>query len=67
MPKKMSGLRKIRVDRGLTQVELAEDLYDDHRMQSRISAWERGKIRANIETIERIADALDCDVEELID
>ena len=58
----MTGLRKIRTRRGLTQVQLAERLGVP---QTTLSQWERGA-SPNCEMIRRIAAVLCCTTDELL-
>ena len=56
-------LRKLRQLRGMTQDTLAEKL---HVVRQTVSLWETGKREPDIDTLLSIADALDCEVTELI-
>ena len=63
MNKVAQNLRKLRMARGLTQDALAEKL---HVVRQTVSLWENGKREPDIETLLAIAEALDCEVTELI-
>lgn len=56
-------IRRLRGARGLTQEELAERLFVTRQA---VSAWETGKALPDVETLRRIAEALDAEVTELI-
>lgn len=56
-------LRKLRQLRGMTQDTLAEKL---HVVRQTVSLWETGKREPDIDTLLSIAEALDCEVTELI-
>jgi transcriptional regulator with XRE-family HTH domain len=57
------NLRKIRLERGLSQEALA-DLAGLHRTY--IGSVERGERNISIDNIERLAEALDCQVTDLL-
>lgn len=63
MNKVAQNLKKLRTARGMTQDTLAEQL---HVVRQTVSLWENGKREPDIETLVAIADALDCEVTELI-
>lgn len=56
-------LKKLRIRRGMTQDDLAERL---HVVRQTVSLWENGKREPDIDTLLAIAEALDCEVTELI-
>ena len=56
-------IRHLRTARGLTQEQLAEMLFVTRQT---VSAWETGKAQPDLETLERIAAALETDVTEVI-
>lgn len=56
-------IKRLRAARGLTQEALAERLFVTRQA---VSAWETGKALPDVETLERIAAALDADVTEVI-
>lgn len=56
-------IKRLRTARGLTQEVLAERLFVTRQA---VSAWETGKALPDVETLERIAAALDADVTEVI-
>ena len=56
-------LRQLRVQKGLSQDELAEKLYVTRQA---VSSWETGKTQPDIETLTTLAEALNADVRELI-
>ncbi|WP_418725248.1 helix-turn-helix transcriptional regulator, partial [Dysosmobacter sp.] len=56
-------IRHLRTARGLTQEQLAEMLFVTRQT---VSAWETGRAQPDLETLERIAAALETDVTEVI-
>lgn len=56
-------VRDIRVERGMTQRELARKAYVNHRF---ISAFELGKMNCSLVTLHYIAEALGCPLVALI-
>lgn len=56
-------IRQLRTARHLTQEQLAETLFVTRQT---VSAWETGKAQPDLETLERIAAALDAEVTEVI-
>lgn len=56
-------IRHLRTARGLTQEQLAEMLFVTRQT---VSAWETGRVQPDLETLERIAAALETDVTEVI-
>ena len=56
-------IRRLRAARGLTQEQLAEQLFVTRQT---VSAWETGKAQPDLETLERIAAALGAEVTEVI-
>lgn len=56
-------IRLARERAGKSQGDLAEAVYGDRKRQSNVSRLERGEVSPTIETLERIADALDCELE----
>ncbi len=56
-------IRQLRLDRKLTQEQLAEQLFVTRQT---VSAWETGKALPDLETLERIAAALGAEVTEVI-
>ncbi len=56
-------IRRGREAKALTQEELAEKL---HVTRQAVSAWERGQTQPDLDTLERIAQALDTEVTALI-
>ena len=56
-------IRQLRTAKRMTQEELAEKLFVTRQA---VSAWETGKALPDVETLERIAAALDADVTEVI-
>ena len=56
-------IRRIRTEQHLTQEELAEKLFVTRQA---VSAWETGKALPDVETLERIAAALEVDMTEVI-
>ena len=56
-------IRRIRTERHMTQEQLAEKLFVTRQA---VSAWETGKALPDVETLERIAAALEVDMTEVI-
>ena len=56
------NLRKIRKDRGLTQVQLAQMVHVD---QTAISQWERGITQPRLKNCLQLAKILKCNVEDI--
>ena len=63
MSKVSKNLKKIRTEKKLTQDALAEKL---HVTRQAISNWENDKTKPDIESLERLAEVLEVDIEELI-
>lgn len=59
------NIRRIRRERGLTQIALAEAMYGDSRRQAYISAIERGEYEPELETLVKFAEALNCSVADI--
>lgn len=57
------GVKEMRKKRGLTQKQLAELL---GVKQSNISRWESGVYLPNAATLKKMADALNCRIDDLI-
>ena len=58
------NLKELRAKKGITQQELADQLYVTRQC---ISRWEQGKTLPDINNIEKIADVLECSINDLID
>lgn len=58
-----SQIAKARLNAGLTQQQLADKI---GCTQKDISRWERGERNAKIDKLKLIAEALKCDIKELI-
>lgn len=58
-----TSIKEIRSQRGITQKELADKIGVN---QSAVHLWESRKNNPRISTLFKIADALDCDVRELL-
>ena len=58
-----SPIARLRIERGITQAQLAE-LVGVHK--NIVYAWEAGNFNPRGENLLKIADALDCDAKELI-
>ncbi len=58
-----NNIKRFRTERGITQDELAEKLSVTRQA---VSNWERGKTEPDIETLDRLAQALDVSAEALI-
>lgn len=59
----MIKIKEMREQRGITQVELAQKL---SVQQSAIAAWETGKSMPRAERFVRLAEILNCSVDELL-
>ena len=57
------NIKKNRSEKGMTQVQLAENL---HVTRQAVSNWEQGKTQPDVETLSAIAEVFDVPVEELI-
>ena len=57
------NIKKMRINRGLTQKQLAELL---GVKQSHISRWEAGTYQPNATTLKKMADAMNCYIDDLI-
>lgn len=57
------NLRKIRLNRSLTQSEIAEKI---GVKKATVSSWEVGRTEPNLETIERLAEILHCNKSDLV-
>ena len=57
------NIKKVREEKGITQEQLAERL---NVTRQAVSNWENEKTQPDIETLDRIALALDVDIERLI-
>lgn len=59
----MMNLKLMRIKRNLSQVELAKQV---HITQNALSAYECGKSSPKIEVLYKLAEALECDVKDII-
>lgn len=59
------NIRRIRRERKVTQIVLAERMYGDSRRQAYISAVERGEYIPELDTLIRFAQALSCSVADI--
>ncbi len=57
------NIKKFRIDKNITQDELAEKLCVTRQA---VSNWERGKTEPDIETLQKLAETLEITIEELI-
>lgn len=57
------NIKEMRIKRGLTQGQLAELSGIDQRQ---ISRWELGKHRPSIDTVQKLAEILNCNISDLI-
>lgn len=57
------NLENIRKEKQFTQLKLAKSLKVD---QSTVSKWEKGVASPNIQTLKKIAQVLNCTVDDLI-
>lgn len=57
------NLENIRKEKGLTQLGLAKNLKVD---QSTVSKWEKGVASPNIQMLKKIAQILNCTMDDLI-
>ena len=60
-----ANIKRIRMERGLTQTQLAERMYGDSRRQGYISNVESGRFRPDISTLLLFADALACPIADI--
>lgn len=60
----MNNMRKIRIEKNLTQTTLGKLSGVDHSMISRV---ERGERKPSLDTAAKIAKALGCKVDDLIE
>ena len=58
-----NNLRRLRNRKNLKQEELAERM---HVSRQTISGWETGRRQPDLDTLKKLADALDADIHELI-
>ncbi len=63
MPKISKNIKKLRVERNLTQDALAEKMFVTRQA---ISNWENDKTKPDIEALEKLAQAFGVDIEEII-
>jgi transcriptional regulator with XRE-family HTH domain len=61
--KRLQGLRRVRLERGLSQAQLAER---SGLTQARISLLERGDALAQRRTLQRLAATLECPQRDLV-
>ncbi len=61
--KPMMNLKLMRIKRNLSQVELAKKA---HIAQNALSAYECGKISPKVEVLCKLAEALECDIKDII-
>lgn len=59
------NIKRLRKERGLTQVGLAQALGWPAERQSHISAWERGAIEPGLDSLIELALALNCSVADI--
>ena len=57
-------IKEIRLDRGMTQQQLAEQIGVS---QQEVQRWEKGKFKPKTDKLVLIAKALDCDIMDLIE
>ena len=57
------SIRKLRREKGLSQFELAELLGIN---QSAVAQWETGKTAPNFKRLKKLAEILDCSVDDLM-
>ena len=62
----MSNLKRIREEKGLTQVNLAKIAEISPRMVSKYENGERDIFKAESQTVYKIAQALGCTVEDIL-
>lgn len=60
-----ANIRRIRKERGMTQIQLAERMFQDRRRQSYISSVERGSYVPDLPNLMLFADALLCAVSDI--
>lgn len=59
-----SAIARIRIERGMTQQELAEKIGVTY---SNVSRWERGEVSPTIKSMLKIAAVLGCSLDDLVD
>ena len=57
------GIKKMREKRNLTQKQLAELL---GVKQSHVSRWEAGTFKPNATTLKKLAEVLNCQIDDLV-
>ena len=57
------GIKKMRINRGLSQKQLAELIGVE---QQHVSRWENGKHRPSIDVFQKLAKILNCNISDLI-
>lgn len=57
------GIKKMRQKRGLSQGQLADLI---GVAQQHVSRWENGKHRPSIDTVQKLAEILNCNISDLI-
>ena len=57
-------IKKYRLAKNLTQKQLADLLYTDYK---KVSKWENGRVRMDLELITKICNALDISVHDFLD
>lgn len=61
------GLKKVRTEKGLSQAELAEKSGVNYRMIQKYEYGEKDLNKAKAETVCKLAKALGCRMEDLVD
>ena len=58
----MNGIQNLRMQKGITQIQLASDLGVD---KSTVAKWETGKAFPRADLLPKIADLLGCSIDQL--
>lgn len=64
MKKISENIKRIRMEKGLTQQEVAEKLFVTRQC---VSKWERGKTIPDIKSLERLSELFSCSIHDLLD
>lgn len=62
----MNNLKRLRTEKGLTQSQLAEGAGTTLRMIQKYESGERDIQKAQVQTVHKMAQALECSVEDII-
>ena len=62
----MNNLKRLRTEKGLTQSQLAESAGTTQRMIQKYESGERDILKAQVQTVHKMAQALGCSIEDII-